>query len=187
MMPILTEDIEEKLAQIISVLRKETSKDAIPVNEPLLHLDRRGRTIIHRHSTLLQLLITYQPELTHECGLTQLSLAAFLGDANAVISLLNTHSSSSSTVSDINAEGEAFLYTKPTALWWAVHGGNEEIVKILLSRGADINKCIPLSRAVLNGNIPMINLLLSHGADVNKHTDTEFSPLLIHCSSLQMQ
>ena len=62
----------------------------------------------------------------------------------------------------------------------AVNGGHYEIVKLLISHGADIfsriyNENTPIHTAIFNNNIEIVKLLLSHGVKINirgmkKHT-----------------
>jgi ankyrin repeat protein len=59
-----------------------------------------------------------------------------------------------------------------TPLLWAIHFGHKDLVKALLSAGADVNECgsydIPLRAAVSRNDEEMVELLLkSKGIDVN--------------------
>jgi ankyrin repeat protein len=55
------------------------------------------------------------------------------------------------------------------ALYFAAIGGDLEIAKLLLARGADINakaeSAAPIHGAVMGGSAAMVRLLLEHGAD----------------------
>lgn len=67
-----------------------------------------------------------------------------------------------------------------TALQLAVIGGSEELVKLLIDKGADVNRigrndkiiAPPLYYAVATGNAPVTKLLLKSGADVNALCET---------------
>jgi ankyrin repeat protein len=67
----------------------------------------------------------------------------------------------------------------------AVTAGNGEIVDLLVSHGAEINRqdpagfeLTPLSIAVKNDNLAMVRLLISLGADVNQRDSLGMTPLL---------
>ena len=62
-----------------------------------------------------------------------------------------------------------------TALMYATHRGDIDIVRLLLERGADPNKqtkdgWTPLMYATEKGNIDIVRLLLENGADPTKRT-----------------
>ena len=83
------------------------------------------------------------------------------GDGAAVVLLLETGKVSTQVK---NGEGR-------TPLSWAVKKGNENMVKLLLDKGADPNPGgegrTPLSWAVEKGNENMVRLLLAKGANIN--------------------
>ena len=69
-----------------------------------------------------------------------------------------------------------------TPLLHAVMKQNTEIVKLLLSEGADPNICnflkeTPLHKAVETGSVPLTDLLLSHGANPNSVNTLGETPL----------
>jgi ankyrin repeat protein len=69
---------------------------------------------------------------------------------------------------DVNAQDSETM----TALHWAAHWGDLELVELLLGEGAEANVSnrygvTPLHEASLVGNVSMINVLLQAGADPN--------------------
>jgi ankyrin repeat protein len=70
-----------------------------------------------------------------------------------------------------------------TALMSAVGGNHIEIVKLLLSSGADVNASTPSGTTALllaapKGNAALVKLLLDHGAQVNARNERGFTPLM---------
>lgn len=90
----------------------------------------------------------------------QLREAARVGDAKKVQSLLEQGA-------DVDAQSRYGV----TALSFAADRGHEEIVKILLDKGADVEladtfyQMTPVARALFNGNREIALILLHHGAD----------------------
>ncbi|MHC4661446.1 MAG: ankyrin repeat domain-containing protein [Planctomycetota bacterium] len=84
---------------------------------------------------------------------------------------------------DINAESSVWLYpsafVNQTALHGAVRAGNIEKFKLLVAKGAKINKNshdrTPLHVAVSLGNVKMARLLIENGADVNEYCSMEIA------------
>ncbi|KAJ5552018.1 hypothetical protein N7535_000035 [Penicillium sp. DV-2018c] len=95
---------------------------------------------------------------------TALQAAAYQGRRDMVLTLLNHHA-------DVNRPG----ITWGTALTAACVGQHEEVVKLLLDNGADINVAAgvgtALQAASKNGHQKLVKLLLENGADVNAHTE----------------
>ena len=59
-------------------------------------------------------------------------------------------------------------------LRWAARGGHLDIVKYLVSVGADIHDCYPhaaLCHAAANGHLDVVKYLISLGADVHAEDD----------------
>ncbi len=70
-----------------------------------------------------------------------------------------------------------------TALLWAAHFDQFEILQVLLAAGADATAAnrygiTPLSEACVNGDAPMIEALLQAGADPNRSTMEGETPLM---------
>ncbi|XP_046383814.1 ankyrin-3-like [Ischnura elegans] len=72
---------------------------------------------------------------------------------------------------DVNNESVSDCIDDYSPIHLAVQKGSMEMVKLLLSKGAEINSLgkgkTPLHIATHNGYPPMVELLLDHGADVN--------------------
>ena len=71
-----------------------------------------------------------------------------------------------------------------TALLWAAHWNDLEIVDLLIRRGArvnlaDDNGVTPLHRASVNARLPMVERLLAAGADPNVSDITGLTPLIM--------
>lgn len=94
------------------------------------------------------------------CGTRHpLMIAAYVGDINTVKNILD-----SGTDINVKAGGE-------TPICSAASSGQTEIVRLLLSRGADPNGAggySPIKLAALNGSTEMVQLLIQSGADINK-------------------
>jgi hypothetical protein len=95
-------------------------------------------------------------------GTTQLYVAVSAGQARAVVTLAEhgavTH--------------EKYLSCTGPLLYVAAENGHEEVVKILLEKGAEID-CVydgstPLHRAAVNAQWGVLKLLISMGADRNR-------------------
>ena len=89
--------------------------------------------------------------------------AARDGDFDTVVRLL-----------DEGVPVDVYSRNKTTALIRAAGEGHEQIVKLLLDRGADINACndlgfdeTPLTRAAEKGRLSIVTTLLAAGASVN--------------------
>ncbi|CZR64265.1 related to ankyrin [Phialocephala subalpina] len=93
--------------------------------------------------------------------MTGLHLAAFFGVSNAILGLLNS-----------NPPDLKDSYGR-TPLSWAAERGHENVVKLLLKQGAEVNSIdseygrTPLSWAAKNLHEVVVRLLLEAGADVN--------------------
>jgi uncharacterized protein len=106
-------------------------------------------------------------------GFAPLALAAFFGQREAVHALLEQGA-------DVNAVSKNA--TGYTALSGAVARGDAEIVRLLLSHGANAGHRYgsgysPLHEAAAGGKIEIAKLLLAHGADPNARTEDGQTPL----------
>jgi ankyrin repeat protein len=105
-------------------------------------------------------------------GFTPLGLAAFFGNPEAARILL---------ASGANPNLAARNGTKVAPLHSAVAGGNTEIVRELLTHGADVHArqeggFTPLHSAAADGGEQTIRLLLAHGADRAARDDAGKTP-----------
>lgn len=95
--------------------------------------------------------------------------AAVMGDVAHAERLLDA----GADVNEVDSHGRA------TPLGVAADSGSIDMVRLLLDRGADVNKACPLLYASLKGNLKIVELLLERGADPNRfRIGTVPSPLL---------
>lgn len=86
---------------------------------------------------------------------------------------------------DVDSETDS---NHDTALTLACAGGHEELVELLLSRGADIEHrdkkgFTPLILAATAGHEKVVEILLTHGADIEAQSErTKDTPLSLACS-----
>lgn len=106
-------------------------------------------------------------------GKTPLHSAAWVGDLNEVKLLV-------ARGANINA---LTFPTRTSPLMCTIEKGHPEIVKYLVSKGADIKSVdcqgnLPLHLAVVNGNTDIIKLLLDSGSPVNRQNIHGETPLI---------
>jgi len=63
--------------------------------------------------------------------------------------------------------GRGYVATHKTALGYAAMCGQKEAVEWLIRNGANTNSCNPLHLAAINGHVPILKLLISKGMDIN--------------------
>ena len=107
--------------------------------------------------------------------------AAAQQDAPAVRELL----SEGVAVNEPRADGT-------TALLWAAHWDNREMVELLLDAGADVNAAddhggIPLMRACENASLAVVETLLAAGADANAAQTSGLTSLMIAAGTGNVQ
>ena len=107
-------------------------------------------------------------------GFTPIALAAFFAEPGAVRTLIDAGG-------DSVADEPARNPMKVTALHAAVAGRSLEVVELVLSAGADVNRAqqggvTPLHEAVRNGDAEVEALLLAHGADPTRRDDQGRTP-----------
>lgn len=111
-------------------------------------------------------------------GQTRIQDAAYEGDLEQVAVLL--------AMGDTNHQENTSPYT---AIQAATSRGHENIVRLLVESGADVNSMPPLSElhtplceAVATMNEPIVKYLLDHGADPNMSSKKDVPLLLVSCS-----
>ena len=79
------------------------------------------------------------------------------------------------------------------ALTLACAGGHEELVRVLLQRGANLEHrdkkgFTPLILAATAGHAGVVEILLDHGAEIEAQSErTKDTPLSLACSGISMQ
>ncbi len=85
-----------------------------------------------------------------------------------------------------NVNALKLLFNHGAVVRWelplATHNGVEDIIKLLVAHGADVNYVepwsqSPLTSAVANGSVSTVRLLIAMGADVNKPIYNGITPL----------
>jgi ankyrin repeat protein len=146
-------------------------------------LDRNPALDIFEAATVgntnrIQAILEAKPELANAVnhdGYTPLGLASFFGHETAVQSLLER----GADINRVHKNREA-----NTALDGAVAANQIGVVRLLLSKGAEVN-CraaggfTPLHKAAFAGHEEMVRLLLAHGADVQAKDDKNRTPFAI--------
>jgi ankyrin repeat protein len=103
-------------------------------------------------------------------GATPLICAAVQGEAGVVAALL-----------DRGAEIDRGDETSSTALIHAIGMRNDDVVDLLLSRGADpsVRNWLAFHRAVQSGRVPLVKRLLNMGAHPDLQEADELTPLMV--------
>jgi ankyrin repeat protein len=108
---------------------------------------------------------------------TSLAIAAKTGNADICKALLD---------SGADAKAMSIPYhgfpARDVVLTHAAQGGNPEVIRLLLSRGAKVDACggmgvTPLMLAAQDNHIEAVKLLLAHGANVNAKDERGFTVL----------
>ena len=105
---------------------------------------------------------------------TRLFLNQFHGDINYE----NINVFLESTIVDINTYDLEGHGSYPSPIHAASNSNDIELVKFLISKGADVNLLseyiyTPLHHAVMNNSIEMVKLLIENGADINVNANDE--------------
>lgn len=111
---------------------------------------------------------SYSPD-----GFTALSLATFFGHAETVNALL-------AAGAEVNAASRESMKLTPLAS--AMAAGHNDIARVLIDHGANVNAkgesdVTPLHTAAARGNIDAATLLLENGADINATTKDGKKPI----------
>ncbi|XP_050294137.1 ankyrin repeat and KH domain-containing protein 1-like isoform X2 [Anthonomus grandis grandis] len=141
---------------------------------------KKGRVIRHQYSSQNNPQSDPNYQIDHNSAITQYSGAAAnqqrqCAGANSIIS----------PCMDVDSETES---NHDTALTLACAGGHEELVELLISRGADIEHrdkkgFTPLILAATAGHEKVVEILLNHNADIEAQSErTKDTPLSLACS-----
>jgi len=104
------------------------------------------------------------------------------GTTPLICAAQNGHGYTAKTLLDRGANADVSDRTCETALGYAVRGSHTDVVRDLLSHGADLKGCIlnpPLHQAVFRSDYDMIGLLLKLGADPETPNHEGTTPLMI--------
>ncbi|XP_069131064.1 ankyrin-1-like [Argopecten irradians] len=130
----------------------------------------------------LELLLKYggDPNAFSRVGLTPLMKACTEGKYEAV-DLLLTYGA------EIHIASPA-RFDHKTPIYYAVQGGNTEVIKTLLERGASLAKIedfkyAPLHMAVISDRKEVCELLLEWQAEVDVRSDDHGTPLMLTCAT----
>lgn len=128
------------------------------------------------------------PRVTRLVGTCLLSLlaAASLADAQDLRLVSAAAENDAATVRALLDEGVAVSTPRAdgaTAMLWAAHWDNLNVVDLLLEAGADVNAAddhgvTPLERAAENAGVAMVVRLLRAGADANTAQASGLTPLM---------
>nr|XP_054761687.1 protein fem-1 homolog CG6966-like [Lytechinus pictus]XP_054761688.1 protein fem-1 homolog CG6966-like [Lytechinus pictus] len=109
---------------------------------------------------------------------------AWHGHIHVIDELLEEYKVDVNQAGFINVEGKK---VEITALCAAIRQQNLDMANCLLERGADINRCSPLSVACYRGDVTSIRFLAKHGADINARLNKEgVTPLMVGCERFSL-
>jgi hypothetical protein len=138
-------------------------KDLTPSQAVISFLESKAKVEASSQALMVRNFNSYQ-DYSALCPrkMTGLHLAAYFGVSKAADTLLLEHSP------DLK---DTF---NRTPLWYAAQNGHEDIVKLLLAAGADVNapaasygEGTALQSAAVEGHLEIVEKLLAAGADVN--------------------
>lgn len=150
--------------------------------------DEEGYTLVHRaaqagQKEILALLIekgaAMEVKTRDGNGLRPLHLAADRGNKACVELLIRKGV-------NVNAADRVFVgspnFYRWTPLCFAVRKGHEDVVKVLIAGGAEVNPTVPVTHtplvlAVIKGNLPLARLLTKKGAAVDVKGSRGLTPL----------
>ena len=135
--------------------------------------------------------LTFCPEESRQSPFV---LAAQYGNLHIVQYFMNNYAD----IVDVNfgativSQNSGMKIHQSTALLATTLGGYTKVIKFLVSRGADVNKCshtgsTPLRTASYHGHIDIMKCLIKNGADVSRPNILGESPLCIAASRNQVQ
>lgn len=184
-----------------SILRRQKGETKPLTGDDYFHFSKTDYSLLCEHakdgdmSKLLALISTHDNSVFGPCTFTPdpklhlpspFVLAAQYGRLDAVSYFIDTFP----LIIDINRGATIISRTTKkkvhhaTALWAACTGGHLEIVKLLIDKGADVNKTTltcstPLRGASFHGFIDVMSYLIEVGADINRPNCIGQSPLCI--------
>ncbi|XP_019763189.1 ankyrin repeat and KH domain-containing protein 1 isoform X1 [Dendroctonus ponderosae] len=147
---------------------------------------KKGRVLRHLNPSQNAFMNEQNYQIDHNSAITQYSgAAAAAANQQPVRQCTGASSLQSSPSMDVDSETES---NHDTALTLACAGGHEELVELLISRGADIEHrdkkgFTPLILAATAGHEKVVEILLNHNADIEAQSErTKDTPLSLACS-----
>lgn len=197
--PLMLAAIHGNVENVIALLEagadKEIALESRHALDALLDIDETittGSTALllaaqHGHAEVVRALAAHGAELDVQTdrGFTPLHACILAGSVECVSAILDA-ADDESRLESLEAETDGYF----TPLIYAANGGFEDIARLLLDKGADIEHAkslymTPLLEACWTEEASMVDFLISRGADIEATTDDfnddieHFTPLML--------